>query len=44
METNRVEIKKTETKRMEPDMKLINMETVENRLNGCFTRLSLMGR
>lgn len=29
METNRVEIKKTETKRMEPDMKLINMETVE---------------
>ena len=29
METNRVEIKKTETKRMEPDLKLINMETVE---------------
>lgn len=29
METNRVEIKKTETKRMEPDMKLINMETVK---------------
>ena len=29
METNRVEIKKAETKRMEPDMKLINMEMVE---------------
>ena len=29
METNRVEIKKTETKRMEPDLKLSNMETVE---------------
>ena len=29
METNRVEIKKAETKRMEPDLKLINMEMVE---------------
>ena len=29
METNRVEIKKPETKRMEPDLKLINMEMVE---------------
>ena len=29
METNKVEIKKTEIKRMEPDLKLINMETVE---------------
>ena len=29
METNRVETKKTETKRMGPDLKLINMETVE---------------
>ena len=29
METNKVEKKKTETKRMEPDLKLINMETVE---------------
>ena len=29
METNKVEIKKTETKRTEPDLKLINMETVE---------------
>lgn len=29
METNKAEIKKTETKRMEPDLKLINMETVE---------------
>ena len=28
METNRVEIKKAETKRMEPDLKLINMEMV----------------
>ena len=29
METNKVEIKKTEIKRMEPGLKLINMETVE---------------
>lgn len=29
METNRVEIKKAETKRMKPDLKLINMEMVE---------------
>ena len=29
METNKVETKKTEIKRMEPDLKLINMETVE---------------
>ena len=29
METHKVEIKKTEIKRMEPDLKLINMETVE---------------
>lgn len=29
METNRLETQKTETKRMEPDLKLINMETVE---------------
>lgn len=29
METNRLVTQKTETKRMEPDLKLINMETVE---------------
>lgn len=29
METNRVDTKKAETKRMEPDLKLINMEMVE---------------
>ena len=29
METNRLVTQKTETKRMQPDLKLINMETVE---------------
>ena len=29
MEANRLVTQKTETKRMEPDLKLINMETVE---------------
>ena len=42
METNRVEIKKAETKRMKPDLKLINMEMVEVEQIEWLIRLSLL--